>query len=46
MLIYLDDRRAELLLTLLNKYKDNLILSDVRKQVVAGLERDYGKRVD
>lgn len=45
MLIYLDDRRAELLLTLLNKYKDNPILSDVRHQVIAGLERDYGKRV-
>ena len=45
MLIYLDDRRAELLLTLLNKYKDNPILLDIRKQVVYGLESDYGKRV-
>ena len=46
MLIYLDDRKAELLLTLLLKYKDNPLLSDVRNQIVTGLERDYGKRVD
>lgn len=46
MLLYLDDRKASKLLTILNHYKRDPLIEEIYAQVKEGLEIDYGKMVD
>lgn len=46
MVIYLNDRKAMLLMHILKKYTYNEEIATVYREIKIGLENDYGKRVD